>query len=71
MAGLLLTSGNGTGTPASPSAEVWFSHEKWKYISLYLARTHSEKQFGTEEISLVHKTAMYEEMTFAKPPASL
>lgn len=28
MAGLLLTSGNGTGTSASPSAKIWFSHEK-------------------------------------------
>jgi len=61
MAGLLLTSGNSTGTPASPSSKVWFGHEKWKYISLYLARTHSEMQFGTEEISLVHKTSMYVE----------
>lgn len=61
MAGLLLISGNGTGTPASPSAKMWFSHEKWKYISLYLAWTHYEMQFGTEEVSLVHKTAHYAE----------
>lgn len=61
MAGLLLTSGNGTGTPASPSSKMWFSHEKLKYISLYLARTHSETQFGSEVISLVHKTAMHAE----------
>lgn len=61
MTGLLLTSGNGTGTSASPSAKILFGLEKWKYISLYLARTHSEMQFGAEEISLVHEIAIYVE----------
>lgn len=61
MAGLLLTSGNGTGSSASPSAKILFGREKWKYISLYLARTHSEMQFSAKEISLVHEIAIYVE----------